>query len=85
MAVTFVAGVGPPRVAYGVGRAVGPAVQRNKIKRRLRAVVRDLEGEGGLAPGPGAYLVSVRPEGRDLSYGELREKVAVAMDRLAQG
>ena len=31
---------GPPRVAYAVGRRVGGAVARNRVRRRLRAVVR---------------------------------------------
>ena len=31
----------PPRVAYATGRAVGAAVVRNRVRRRLRAAVRD--------------------------------------------
>ena len=34
---------GPPRVTVVAGRKVGPAVDRNRVKRRLRAVVADLE------------------------------------------
>jgi ribonuclease P protein component len=43
----------PPRMAFSVGRSVGSAPVRNRIRRRLRAVARAQAGE--LAPG--WYLV----------------------------
>ena len=48
----------PPRVAYAISRAVGDAVQRNRVRRRLRALVRLLAPE--LARGT-AHLVGVGP------------------------
>src|SRR5258708_21849607 len=45
----------PPRVGFAVGRSVGGAVVRNRIRRRLRAGFRELVRAGTL-PG-GAYLV----------------------------
>jgi ribonuclease P protein component len=30
----------PPRVAYAIGRSLGDAVDRNRVRRRLRALVR---------------------------------------------
>ena len=42
----------PPRVAYAIGRHVGGAVVRNRLRRRLRELAR----RSDLAPG--AYLVS---------------------------
>jgi ribonuclease P protein component len=47
--------VTPPQVAYALGRAVGPAVVRNRIRRQLRAALRDRE-----LP-PGWYLIGARP------------------------
>lgn len=44
-----------PRVAFQVGRRVGGAVVRNRVRRRLRAALRDLHQRGAL-PG-GTYLV----------------------------
>jgi ribonuclease P protein component len=75
--VTWVAGdpSEPPRVAYAIGRGAGGAVVRNRIRRRLRAVMRDLSGE--LAPG--AYLVGAGAQAASLSYGELRATVSEAV------
>ena len=61
-----------PRVAYAVGRAVGGAVERNRLRRRLRAIVRDAE----LAPG--AYLISVAPSASRLTFDELAGHVTAA-------
>ena len=73
----------PPRVAYSVGRPVGSAVVRNRVKRRLRAVLADLAGpEAALPPGPGAYLVSVRPHAARCTYADLERAVRGALDRL---
>jgi ribonuclease P protein component len=59
----------PPRVAYAVGRRAGGAVARNRLRRRLREVVR--AEAGALVPGH-VYLVSAGPAAGAASYGELR-------------
>ena len=64
---------GPPRVAYAVGRSVGNAVERNRIRRRLRAVVRAHADR--LVPDT-AYLVSARPRATTMSYEELSKAVS---------
>jgi ribonuclease P protein component len=58
----------PPRVAYTIGRRVGSAVVRNRLRRRLRALVRDF----GPRLRPGAYLIGVRPDAALLSFEDLR-------------
>ena len=58
----------PPRVAFAVGRGVGGAVARNRVRRRLRAATRCHAGE--LVPGR-AYLVGATAAAADASYGEL--------------
>lgn len=74
----------PPRVAYSVGRRVGPAVVRNRVRRRLRAIVAEaVRPSGELAPGPGAYLISVRPEAATLPFAALEAAVHGALARLA--
>jgi ribonuclease P protein component len=64
-----------PRVAYAVGKRVGGAVVRNRLRRRLRAVV--AETSGSLPPG--AYLVGAGPEAVSLRYEDLKAQVTAAM------
>ena len=49
---------GSPRVGLAIPRAVGPAVTRNRLKRRLRAVWAELEGT---APAGCDYVLVARP------------------------
>ncbi len=80
MTVTWVPGdqAEPPRVAFAVGRRVGGAVVRNRIRRRLRAIVREVEP----LLQPGAYLVSAATEANSMPYGELKATVCEALDAL---
>ncbi len=47
------AGDGPPRVAFAIPRSVGNAVERNRVRRRLRAAV---AGNASELRAGGAYL-----------------------------
>jgi ribonuclease P protein component len=60
-------------VAYAVSRRVGPAVVRNRVRRRLRHAV--AEHRQLLVPG-GAYLVIPRPGVAETPYAELSRWVA---------
>lgn len=75
MRVTWVPGQTdePARVAFAIGRRVGGAVVRNRLRRRLRAIVVDA------APPPGAYLVSAAPEAALLPFPELKAQVTKAL------
>ena len=64
----------PPRVAYAIGKGVGSAVVRNKVRRRLRAAVAEI----GLPSG--AYLISVTPSAAKATYGELVAAVTNAVE-----
>ena len=72
----------PPRLAYAVGKRVGPAVVRNRVRRRLRAAA--LAHRTELRPG-GAYLFGAAPAAASAPFAEIDaamgELLAVA-DRL---
>lgn len=68
----------PPRVAYTIGRRVGSAVVRNRLRRRLRMLIR------GAAPllSPGAYLIGVAPQAASLTFAQLETHVLQAIKDL---
>jgi ribonuclease P protein component len=71
------------RVAYSAGRQVGTAVDRNRVRRRLRAAMRDLARDGvGLRSG--AYLVLARPEAGTMPYPQLRRSLGEACHEAAR-
>lgn len=72
---------GPVRVAFAIGRTVGGAVVRNRLRRRLRAILLDAIRSSQRIP-PGAYLVGVRPEATTLSFAELRTRMHAALREL---
>ena len=62
-------------VAYALGKKLGGSVVRNRLRRRLRAIVS--AGEVGLSPG--AYLVSAGPGATELSFDELKAAMSQAV------
>ena len=63
-------------VAFNVGRRVGGAVTRNRIRRRLRAALSELPPS---EVRPGAYLVGAGPDAASLPYPTLLGCVADAV------
>jgi ribonuclease P protein component len=67
------------RVAYAVPRAVGSAVRRNRLRRRLRAHLADLDRHGRLPAS--SYLVICRAGAGDLTTSELTSCIDDLLDR----
>jgi ribonuclease P protein component len=76
LTVVYRAGPDEARVAFSVSRSVGPAVVRNRLRRRLRALWRDHE------PAPGDYLILTAPPATRLSFAELGDRLQAALARL---
>ncbi|MCH1865695.1 ribonuclease P protein component [Nocardioides sp. CFH 31398] len=75
-------GASSVRVGMVVSRAVGGAVVRNRVRRRLRHLVREhVDGLGSSAPGS-RLVVRALPASASASYGELGRDLARCLDRL---
>lgn len=68
------------RVAFALPRKLGTAVERNRLRRRLRAVM----AEATTSVPPGAYLVGVGSGFRGLPYEELKTRMIDAMQRAGE-
>ena len=67
------------RVGFTVTKKIGGAVVRNRMKRRLRALARELLPAGGV---PGADHVLIGREGGiEREFGLLRQELAKALDK----
>ena len=62
-------GVAPPRVAFAIGRATGSAVQRNRLRRRLRAILAACDVPAGL------WLVGADRTATEHSFADLQRSV----------
>jgi len=68
------------RVGFTVTKKIGGAVVRNRMKRRLRALAREIIPIKGLA---GADHVMIgRAKGIERDFGLLRSELSQALDRL---
>ena len=60
-------------VAFAIGRAYGPAVQRNQLRRRLRSLLRELDSADPMPPG--LLLIGARPNAVELTFDQLRAEL----------
>jgi ribonuclease P protein component len=68
------------RVGFTVTKKIGGAVVRNRMKRRLRALARELLPAGGM-PGADHVLIG-RSGGIERDFAQLRQELASALERL---
>ena len=71
------------RFGITVTKKIGNAVVRNRMKRRFRALIRELLPSHGL-PGHDHVLIG-REGGIERDFGLLRAEMLVALERAAQG
>ena len=69
----------PARVGFIVSRAVGAAVVRNRVKRRLRALVR---GYLGVLPAGSLLVVRANPPAAAARQADLAADLDLVMSRL---
>jgi len=70
----------PPRVGYTVSKKVGNAVERNRVRRRLREAVR-LAGADWMQTGRDYVLVG-RRAALDLAFDRLIDDMSGALSRV---
>ena len=66
--------VQPPRVAFALGRALGTAVTRNRLRRRLRAILGEIDVPFGI------YLIGATPAAPELTFDELGSTTTSLID-----
>ena len=71
------------RLGITVTKRIGNAVVRNRMKRRFRALARDLLPEHGLADTD--HVLIGREGGVERDFGKLREELVAALGRAQQG
>ena len=78
-------GEDPPRVGFAVGRRTGSAVVRNRLRRRLRAVMYELShpGRQPLLPS-GDYLVRPRPGAANVAFSRLLRDAEQVLERICR-
>ncbi|GAA1125229.1 ribonuclease P protein component [Nocardioides aquiterrae] len=76
---TSPSGDGPPRVGFVVSKAVGNAVLRNRVKRRLRHLAREHVSS---LPGSAVLVVRALPAAGSASAAELGADLARCLRRV---
>ncbi|MGW7272475.1 ribonuclease P protein component [Streptomyces sp. NPDC054864] len=74
--------VSPTRAGFVVSKAIGGAVVRNKVKRRLRHLMRDRAAQ--LPPGS-LVVVRALPGAGDAAHAQLAQDLDAALQRLLGG
>jgi ribonuclease P protein component len=65
--------LGPPQVAFAIGRTVGSAVSRNRLRRRLRSVLAHCDLPSGV------YLIGARAPACELTFSDIERTTAALL------
>lgn len=68
------------RIAYAIPRSVGSAVERNRVRRRLRAVLAEIDADCEALPPPGDHLIRVTGSLEHWSHAVLRRTMIELLD-----
>jgi ribonuclease P protein component len=60
-------------VAFSLSRALGPAVTRNLLRRRLRSICRQLDAAGQLPAG--LLLIGATPRVNELTFAQIEQEI----------
>ena len=74
---------GPARIGFTVTRKVGNAPERNRVRRRLREMVRLIGAEAGMRPHCD-YVVIGRRSALTRDFSALSEDLRAALNRVAK-
>ena len=77
------AGPAPVQVGFTVGKAVGNAATRNRVKRRLRHLTREHLAALEELPGRAALVVRALPAAGEASYAALGADLARTLSRVS--
>jgi ribonuclease P protein component len=73
--------MGKPRLGLSVSKKVGTAVERNRVRRRLKEV---FGSSVQMVPDNLDFVISARPPAAGASFDELNEEFARALRRLGK-
>lgn len=73
--------IGKPRLGLSVSKKVGTAVERNRVRRRLREIF--CSSAEGL-PGELDFVISARPAAAKATFEELNEEFLRSLHRFAE-